>query len=267
MSDQFENAMQLARSAFNAGNEEEAKSFCNQALTINPNSVQAKVLKGAAVLISFTMAGAARDAKEAFSLWKEASASSEFGDTERDMITNAAIGFVNTWYKAGEAHYQQFKSLNSASEDRDGVRKSCDIFLGNITAIKGMDSYAPFIKAAVLNYFKDSMSGDFEIRDSFKKKYTAITGEKAPGCYIATAVYGSYNAPEVMTLRRFRDECLAESVAGCLFINIYYAISPRIADRLRDANRINKFVRNILDKFVAHVNRNLPNLKDGRKAC
>jgi len=25
------------------------------------------------------------------------------------------------------------------------------------------------------------------------------------GCYIATAVYGSYNCPEVWTLRRYRD--------------------------------------------------------------
>ena len=34
------------------------------------------------------------------------------------------------------------------------------------------------------------------------------------GCYIATCVYGSYDCPEVWTLRRFRDDTLAKSDAG-----------------------------------------------------
>ena len=44
-------------------------------------------------------------------------------------------------------------------------------------------------------------------------------------CYIATAVYGSYDAPEVIVLRHFRDHILARSVAGRLFIHCYYFIS------------------------------------------
>ena len=43
-------------------------------------------------------------------------------------------------------------------------------------------------------------------------------GGNSDGCYIATAVYGSYDCPEVWTLRRFRDEVLRESVLGRLFI-------------------------------------------------
>lgn len=36
------------------------------------------------------------------------------------------------------------------------------------------------------------------------------------GCYVATAVYGSYDCPEVWTLRRFRDERLAQTWNGRL---------------------------------------------------
>ena len=48
------------------------------------------------------------------------------------------------------------------------------------------------------------------------------------GCYVATCVYGSYDCPEVWTLRRYRDEHLAKSVFGRVFIRCYYSISPCI---------------------------------------
>lgn len=78
---------------------------------------------------------------------------------------------------------------------------------------------------------------------------------KKEGCYIATAVYGSYDAPEVMTLRRFRDETLRNSAFGRWFIRTYYRLSPPVAEKLKNAKRINAFVRSILDKWVERLNR------------
>lgn len=48
------------------------------------------------------------------------------------------------------------------------------------------------------------------------------------GCYIATAVYGSYDCPEVWTLRRFRDNKLVKSWYGRIFIRFYYTVSPTL---------------------------------------
>ena len=76
---------------------------------------------------------------------------------------------------------------------------------------------------------------------------------KSGGCYVATAVYGSYDAPEVLCLRRFRDETLAHSIFGRMFISLYYHFSPPFAEWLKDAPRINKFVRIILDRFVERL--------------
>jgi len=73
---------------------------------------------------------------------------------------------------------------------------------------------------------------------------------KVSKCYIATAVYGSYDAPEVRVLRCFRDEVLAKSMAGRAFIRSYYAVSPPVARRLEKAGRINRLVRRVLDKIV-----------------
>jgi tetratricopeptide (TPR) repeat protein len=69
-------------------------------------------------------------------------------------------------------------------------------------------------------------------------------------CYIATAVYGSYDAPRVLTLRRFRDEVLASSSIGRWLIRAYYRVSPAIAENLRSARTLNGWVKAALDRFT-----------------
>lgn len=51
----------------------------------------------------------------------------------------------------------------------------------------------------------------------------------ATGCFIATACYGDYDAPEVRILRHFRDETLLKSAGGCRVVDMYYRISPPLA--------------------------------------
>ena len=77
--------------------------------------------------------------------------------------------------------------------------------------------------------------------------------EKSGGCYVATAVYGSYDCPEVWTLRRFRDYSLALTWYGRLFIALYYAISPTIVKWFGDTNWFNKMWKGRLDKMVKRL--------------
>ena len=74
------------------------------------------------------------------------------------------------------------------------------------------------------------------------------------GCYIATAVYGSYDCPEVWTLRRFRDFKLANNFFGRKFIKIYYFLSPRIVKLFGKTKWFNKFWKKHLDKMVEKLN-------------
>lgn len=85
---------------------------------------------------------------------------------------------------------------------------------------------------------------------------TSGGSQKTGGCYIATAVYGSYDCPEVWTLRRFRDDNLARTKAGRLFIRVYYAVSPTLVRWFGSTRVFNHFWRKILDKMVSKLKNN-----------
>lgn len=74
------------------------------------------------------------------------------------------------------------------------------------------------------------------------------------GCYIATSVYGSYDCPEVWTLRRFRDFNLSETLMGRGFIRIYYSLSPIIVRIFGREKWFSFLSRLILDRIVIILN-------------
>ena len=77
--------------------------------------------------------------------------------------------------------------------------------------------------------------------------------EESGGCYVATAVYGSYDCPEVWVLRRYRDGHLAKSLHGRAFIRTYYAVSPTFVRWFGDASWFKRLVRPRLDAMVAKL--------------
>ena len=98
--------------------------------------------------------------------------------------------------------------------------------------------------------FKAHIQKFAEINSKEIKKESSQSSE---GCYIATAVYGGYDQPQVLVLRKFRDEVLKKNFFGRIFISIYYTLSPKVAEKLKNHKRINGKVKDILDKFVAQL--------------
>jgi len=72
-------------------------------------------------------------------------------------------------------------------------------------------------------------------------------------CYVATAVYGSYDCPEVWTLRRFRDYTLAGTWYGRAFISTYYAISPTFVKWFGKSAWFKTLWQTTLDKLVTRL--------------
>jgi hypothetical protein len=63
------------------------------------------------------------------------------------------------------------------------------------------------------------------------------------GCFIATAAFGSPLAPQVQVLRAFRDRYLLSTVPGRWLVQGYYAVSPALADAIRDRAMLRAVVR------------------------
>ena len=87
------------------------------------------------------------------------------------------------------------------------------------------------------------------ISTSIKSNKTTSAG----GCYVATAVYGSYDCPQVWTLRRYRDFTLAKTWYGRLFIKIYYAVSPTLVKWFGKTKWFKNLWQGMLDRMVTKL--------------
>lgn len=97
-----------------------------------------------------------------------------------------------------------------------------------------------------INASKEWKNRHYSAHESLKKYKPKSKG----GCYVATAVYGSYDCPQVWTLRRFRDHTLAKTWFGRAFIRFYYAVSPTLVKWFGGTGWFKGICRPLLDKLV-----------------
>ncbi len=85
------------------------------------------------------------------------------------------------------------------------------------------------------------------------EKINKSAPSQSSGCYVATAVYGSYDCPQVWTLRRFRDYTLSSTWYGRMFIHFYYAISPTLVKIFGSEKWFINLWKCKLDKMVKNL--------------
>ncbi len=148
-----------------------------------------------------------------------------FGDIiTLDWVNNAAVNeiAVAAWEQGTEFHREYVKYL----ADREANK---EIILEYIAKIK-------------------KIKPNYQARE--------VDTSSAGPCYVATAVYGSYDCPEVWTLRRFRDYTLAETWYGRAFISTYYAISPTLVKWFGKTEWFKRLCLVPLEKLVTHLQDN-----------
>ncbi len=69
-------------------------------------------------------------------------------------------------------------------------------------------------------------------------------------CFIATAAFGTPLAPQVNTLRAFRDRVLLTNTPGRLFVALYYRTSPPLADFIAEHDLLRAGVRTLLRPLI-----------------
>jgi hypothetical protein len=77
------------------------------------------------------------------------------------------------------------------------------------------------------------------------------TTAPGPGCFIATAAYGTTMAGEIEILRRFRDEYLLTNPVGQVLVALYYRVSPPMAEFITEHPSLKPIVRAGLVPAVA----------------
>lgn len=191
----------------------------------------------------------------------------------RGEFYESAKIYVDLVRRSGVAHGDLLASLYKTVASAGLLSSAWTLLIAHVKGVDVQD-HAYRLRAAsrsrldLENYLRD-ISGNVNYR--FPRDYTTMVDEldqhlnslakmmedvqkvqrqSSGACYIATAVYGSYGAPEVLILRRFRDESLAKSAVGRGFIRTYYRLSPALATRFKHGSIPNRVGRRILDAMV-----------------
>jgi uncharacterized repeat protein (TIGR01451 family) len=96
-------------------------------------------------------------------------------------------------------------------------------------------------------------SGSLEVFDDCGIDIPKNQAGSGPGCFIATAAYGSALDPHVAALRGFRDRVLERSGLGRAFVRFYYRLSPPIAAVIARHEWLRSSVRFALTPLVLAI--------------
>ncbi len=95
--------------------------------------------------------------------------------------------------------------------------------------------------------FHSELSNELTVTPEITQAFPDLPND---GCFIATAAYGFYSAPQVQALRNFRDKHLLTHPPGRAFVQFYYKHSPPLAAYIAKRPLLRVLVRIALMPFV-----------------
>ena len=163
---------------------------------------------------------------------------------EEDFESVLKEHFIN---KYGEGDSDKY--FNKALELVPPLKYSLSVYTNYKNAIADVA-----INTDHMNTFKMVMGKDY-IDSLYGKSATSSSSSSntKTGCYVATAIYHSYNCPEVYCLRRYRDYYLKKHLFGRMFIRFYYFVSPTMVKLFGKTKMFNNLFKPFLDKKVAKL--------------
>lgn len=159
---------------------------------------------------------------------------------------NSVRGTHKKAYQCYENALQLVNDPATEAEIRYRCALACRVLVGAGSS-KAIENFEKVIQLAGA----DSELG-IECAKELEKEKT-----KKGGCFIATAVYESEFASEVITLREFRDNVLLRTIAGKAFVKIYYFVAPLIARFISQREILKRVIKiTILNRLIKHLSLN-----------
>lgn len=283
-SGELKNLYELARRAKNDNNSENAQKYYEQILIKDPSSWEANFYTVYFQSMNCTI-GQIQSAATKLSncedtvlnLIKDSISEPQEQEKAVDEIAARLITISRMLFNAAISHYQGIDASIRGNYTLEMIQNCyatiymCYNFGDYVIKFfgddYGKDIAAPCWKAGIelhiviIRYLsnkedvKSQIMGYVSKIQKYDSSYTAPTIDTSSGgCYVATAVYGSYDCPQVWTLRRYRDYTLAETWYGRAFIRIYYAISPTLVKWFGRTNWFKNLWKGKLDRMVKKLN-------------
>lgn len=177
--------------------------------------------------------------------WKDGLQETSYSDIERNQKGCLALRYARMSYAFGDVIVSS--GLNCNMSPSFNISAEC-WKIGNTL----VEYSCRAMKYPDMKYSNKSVSEYTSKIIQYEPGYRmpVLPKAKKSGCYIATCVYGSYDCPQVWTLRRYRDERLAKKLWGRAFIRAYYAVSPTLVRWFGSFNWFSGLFRPMLDRMV-----------------
>lgn len=283
-SDELANLYQIARRAKNDGNDESAIKYYEMILVKDPNSWEAtfyivylKALNCTYAAVHTSCISVENCIDTVFDLIKKHIHDKNEQKEAYTDVSTRILGISNLMFAAAKKHYYDTDAQIRAEYFSEYINSAlaaldCAFCLGNnletffssdeeainlaVTAWKQGIEGQQFLVGSLEN--KEEIRNNVQTYSEKIKKYdnSYTPPKERGGCYIATAVYGSYDCPQVWTLRRYRDYSLAKTWYGRTFIKVYYALSPTAVRLFGRRKWFQKTWRKRLDRMVKNLNAN-----------
>ena len=159
-------------------------------------------------------------------------------------------GSMKEWQPASSIF--KINSTKQISKNLDDLERQI-ISVYQMPSVTGWGSNAPLFELYKRVSEEKGLTG--KDAQSYVNKVLSENGiVQKKGCFIATACYGDYDAPEVIIFRRYRDEVLLQSKSGRMFVTIYYFTSPSLARAINSSDEAKRIIRNyILEPILKKI--------------